>query len=72
MASTIRGDDNFDTVGSSNTNTRLAKAWVVFNGTGTLAVLGNYGVSSVTDNAVGRYTDKLCYSLCKYKLLCYR
>ncbi len=56
MASTIRGDDNFDTVGSSNTNTRLAKAWVVFNGTGTLAVLGNYGVSSVTDNAVGRYT----------------
>ena len=35
---------------------RMAKAWVVFNGTGTLAVIGSYGVSSVTDNAVGRYT----------------
>ena len=34
---------------------RMASAWVVFNGTGTLAVLGNYGVSSVTDNAVGQY-----------------
>ena len=34
---------------------RMAKAWVVFNGTGTLAVLENYGVSSVTDNAVGQY-----------------
>ena len=37
-------------------DTRMAKAWVVFNGTGTLAVIGSYGVSSVTDNAVGRYT----------------
>ena len=36
-------------------DTRMAKAWVVFNGTGTLAVLGSYGVSSVTDNAVGQY-----------------
>ena len=37
-------------------DTRMAKAWVVFNGTGTVAVIGSYGVSSVTDNAVGRYT----------------
>jgi len=56
MASTIRGNDNFDTVGSSNTSARLAKAWVNFNGSNTVAINGSYGVSSVTDNATGRYT----------------
>lgn len=33
-----------------------AKAWVNFNGNGTLAVRDSYNVSSVTDNAVGDYT----------------
>lgn len=33
-----------------------AKAWVVFNGVGTVTVLNSYNISSITDNAVGRYT----------------
>jgi len=56
MASTIRGSDNFDTVGSSNTSTRLAKAWVNFNGTGNVAIRSSYNISSITDNGTGDYT----------------
>lgn len=33
-----------------------AKAWVVFNGTGAVAVLNSYNITSITDDAVGRYT----------------
>ena len=33
-----------------------ARAWVNFNGTGTVAIRGSVNVSSVTDNAVGQYT----------------
>jgi hypothetical protein len=33
-----------------------AKAWVNFNGTGTVAILAQYNVSSITDNGVGDYT----------------
>ena len=33
-----------------------AKAWVNFNGTGTVAIRASYNVSSITDNATGRYT----------------
>lgn len=33
-----------------------AKAWVEFNGTGTLAVNASYNVSSVSDNGAGDYT----------------
>ena len=34
---------------------QLAKAWVNFNGTGTVAIRDSYNVSSITDNAVGQY-----------------
>lgn len=34
----------------------LAKAWVNFNGTGTVAIRASGNVSSITDNGVGRYT----------------
>ena len=34
----------------------MIKAWVSFNGTGTVAILGSYNVSSITDNGVGDYT----------------
>lgn len=37
-------------------NTRLAKAWVNFNGTGTVAIRSAFNVSSITDNGVGNYT----------------
>ena len=32
------------------------KAWVNFNGTGTVAIRDSYNVSSITDNGVGDYT----------------
>lgn len=34
----------------------LAKAWVNFNGTGTVAIRASFNVSSITDNASGDYT----------------
>jgi hypothetical protein len=34
----------------------IAKAWVNFNGTGTVAIRASYNVSSVTDNGTGKYT----------------
>jgi len=34
----------------------LAKAWVNFDGTGTVAIRASYNVSSITDNGVGNYT----------------
>ena len=33
-----------------------AKAWVNFNGTGTVAIRASYNVSSITDNGTGTYT----------------
>ena len=33
-----------------------AKAWVNFNGTGTVSIRGSYNVSSITDNGTGDYT----------------
>lgn len=33
-----------------------AKAWVKFNGTGTVTINASYNVSSITDNGVGDYT----------------
>ena len=35
---------------------RLCRAWVNFDGTGTVAIRASYNVSSITDNGVGDYT----------------
>jgi hypothetical protein len=35
---------------------QLAKAWVNFNGTGTVAIRDDFNVTSITDNANGDYT----------------
>ena len=46
------------TVGASATMSLeqgLAKAWVNFNGTGTVAILNSLNASSITDSATGRY-----------------
>lgn len=51
MPSTIRGSDNFDSAGGN-----AVKAWVNFNGTGTVAIRAQYNVSSITDNGTGDYT----------------
>jgi hypothetical protein len=34
----------------------MARAWVNFNGTGTVAIRASGNVSSITDNGVGMYT----------------
>ena len=34
----------------------VAKAWVNFNGTGTIAARDSYNVSGLTDNGTGQYT----------------
>ena len=34
----------------------VAKAWVSFNGTGTVAIRDSFNVTSITDNGTGDYT----------------
>lgn len=43
-------DGNGTTIGT------LCRAWVNFNGTGTVAIRGSFNVSSITDNGTGLYT----------------
>jgi hypothetical protein len=40
----------------TNQDVQLSKAWVNFNGTGTVAIRSSYNVSSITDVDVGDYT----------------
>jgi hypothetical protein len=41
---------------SENVIRGSARAWVNFNGTGTVAIRASYNVSSITDNGTGDYT----------------
>jgi len=41
---------------TQNGMTGIAKAWVNFNGTGTVAIRDSFNVSSITDNTTGDYT----------------
>jgi hypothetical protein len=41
----------------------LCKAWVNFNGTGTVAIRASYNVSSITDNGVGIYVVNFATAL---------
>ena len=56
---------NFQDTGGNNGSTAVqiqqgrAKAWVNFNGTGTVAIRDDYNVSSITDHAAGQYTVNL-------------
>lgn len=59
--STLKVDNLQTASGSSNSNPEeifqgRAKAWVNFNGTGTVAIRGDYNVSSITDHGTGEYT----------------
>ena len=47
----------------SNEQAGLAKAWVNFNGTGTVAIRASYNVSSITDNGTGSYTANFTTAL---------
>lgn len=51
--STIKVDTIQDTSGNEQFT---AKAWVYFNGTGTVAINGSGNVSSLTDNGTGDYS----------------
>jgi hypothetical protein len=48
--------DGFNSTSSTNCIQGSAKAWVNFNGTGTVAIRASYNVSSITDNGTGDYT----------------
>lgn len=48
--------DGTTTSSASDVVNGSARAWVNFNGTGTVAIRASYNVSSITDNGVGDYT----------------
>jgi hypothetical protein len=58
MATVLRGSDNFDSA-SGFKSVGTLKAWVNFNGTGTVAIRASGNVSSITDNGAGAYTVNL-------------
>tara|TARA_R110000764_G_scaffold40335_1_gene90142 strand:+ start:145 stop:540 length:396 start_codon:yes stop_codon:yes gene_type:complete len=60
--STIKANTLLHSDGSTTTqpsipalDKRMAKAWVNFNGTGTVAIRDSYNVSSITDDNTGNY-----------------
>ena len=61
MASELRVNTLKDASGNNSIATSVvfngsAKAWINFNGTGTIATRDSYNVGSITDNATGTYT----------------
>ncbi len=44
-------------------DTQICKAWVNFNGTGTVAIRDDFNVSSITDNGTGDYTANFTNAL---------
>jgi len=59
----LRGDNTFNTPSVASLSTASgsapsysARAWVNFNGTGTVAIRESGNVSSITDNGAGNYT----------------
>ena len=53
---TISNQDGSATVPSQTVISGSAKAWVNFNGQGTVAIRASFNVTSITDNATGQYT----------------
>ena len=49
-------NDSSGVLATQNGMSGIAKAWVNFNGTGTVAIRASFNVSSITDNGVGDYT----------------
>ena len=54
--------DGTDTVGTSYVLNGSAKAWVNFNGTGTIATRDSLNVASLTDNGTGNHDVNLSSS----------
>ena len=59
----------FQTSGGTE-NGQLAKAWVNWNGSGTVAIRGDFNVNSVGDNGTGDYTINLSTSVVDGNLAC--
>ena len=53
---TYANADGTQSTSAANVINGCAKAWVNFNGTGTVAIREDYNVSSITDNGTGDYT----------------
>ena len=52
----VNSDADGVAIGTGGINqARIAKAWVNFDGTGTVAIRSSYNVSSITDDGTGRY-----------------
>jgi hypothetical protein len=49
-------NDSSGVLATQNGMTGIAKAWVNFDGTGTVAIRDSFNVSSITDNGTGNYT----------------
>jgi hypothetical protein len=52
--STLNNDTGV--LATQNGMSGITKAWVNFNGTGTVAIRSSFNVSSITDNGTGDYT----------------
>jgi hypothetical protein len=62
--STLRVDNFGPSAGGTTYSARgIAKAWVNFNGTGTIAVRNSENVTSLTDNGIGEYFVNLTSSM---------
>ena len=60
----VNSDVDGVAIGTGGINqARIAKAWVNFNGTSTVAIRSSYNVSSITDNGTGDYTANLSTAL---------
>jgi hypothetical protein len=55
--------DGTNSTSATNCIQGSAKAWVNFNGTGTVAIRASYNVSSITDNGTGDYTVNFINSM---------
>ena len=52
----ITNDDLAGSITDAKLSGTTCKAWVNFNGTGTVAIRASFNVSSITDNGTGNYT----------------
>lgn len=62
----LQSDDLLPPVIKNSDGTEIGtfcRAWVNFNGTGTVAIRASFNVSSITDNGTGNYTVNLTTAL---------
>ena len=72
MSTTISGTSGvtFPDSTSMQTGQQACKAWVNFNGAGTVAIRAGYNVSAITDNGTGNYTVNFTTALPDANYVC--